>query len=346
MIAGTARPGRRRRRRAPLPTRRQRRSAITSGRDFTYDLNVDPNDDTNAIAKFLETRRGFCVQFASTYAVMARVLGIPSRVAVGFTQGTEVDGVFHVQSHNAHAWPEIWLAGLGWTHLFDPTPPAGSSGTNDVGGSSLPGDPAVVTPITAPGTTVTTVPGPASSTPATGGTGNGPTATTNAPLPPLVSTTAPEGDSQPWLVVLAILVAILAAVLIYVAVVIGAKSRRRARRRDAAEPAAAVQGAWDEALDKLREAHVRPDPALTPLELARSAPRHGVTAATRPLRSLARSYTVVRYGACSDVDGGRRSSVGGGRRPRPRARCRAHAGGNGGGAASTRPRFAPTSGRP
>ena len=57
-----------------------------------------------------------------------------------------------------------------------------------------------------------------------------------------------------------------------------------------------MQGAWDEALDKLREAHVPPDPALTPLELARSAPRHGVTAATRPLRTLARSYTVVRYG--------------------------------------------------
>ena len=96
--------------------------------------------------------------------------------------------------------------------------------------------------------------------------------------------------------VIAILAAIVAAVLIYVAVVINAKSRRRARRRDAAEPAVAVQGAWDEALDKLREAHVPPDPALTPLELAGSAPRRGVTAATRPLRSLARSYTVVRYG--------------------------------------------------
>ena len=122
------------------------------------------------------------------------------------------------------------------------------------------------------------------------------TAITSAPVPPLVTTTAPGGDSQPWLVVIAILAAILAAVLIYVAVVINAKSRRRARRRDAAEPAVAVQGAWDEALDKLREAHVPPDPALTPLELARSAPRRGVTAATRPLRSLARSYTVVRYG--------------------------------------------------
>ena len=139
--------------------------------NFTYDLNVDPNDDTNAIAKF---PRQLVVASACSsrarYAVMARSLGIPSRVAVGFTQGAERDGVFHVQSHNAHAWPEIWLAGLGWTHLFDPTPPAGSSGTTDVGGSSLPGDPVTVSPIPPPGSTVTTVPAPATSTPGPGGT--------------------------------------------------------------------------------------------------------------------------------------------------------------------------------
>jgi hypothetical protein len=264
--------------------------------NYTYDLSVDANDDTNAIESFIRDRRGFCVQFASTYAVMARSLGIPSRVAVGFTQGDDRGGVFHVQSHNAHAWPEIWLAGLGWTHLFDPTPPAGNSGTTP-GGSNLPGD-LTTLPVVPPGA-VTTQPTPSTSTPNGGGSGTSPTATTTAPAVPLVTTTAPGGDSQPWLVVLAILVAIAAAVSIYVLVVVNAKARRRARRRDATEPAVAVQGAWDEALDKLREAHVRPDPALTPLELARSAPRRGVTAATRPLRTLARSYTVVRYGAGS-----------------------------------------------
>jgi len=57
-----------------------------------------------------------------------------------------------------------------------------------------------------------------------------------------------------------------------------------------------VRGAWEEALDRLHEARVPSNPALTPFELARSAPQHGVTAATRPLRTLAREYTVVRYG--------------------------------------------------
>ncbi|MEX1008216.1 MAG: DUF3488 and transglutaminase-like domain-containing protein [Acidimicrobiia bacterium] len=271
--------------------------------NFTYDVTVNLGDDTNAISTFLRYRRGFCVQFASTYAVMARSLGIPARVAVGFTPGDFVNGAYQVRSHDAHAWPEIWLAGLGWTHLFDPTPPAGDT---TVGGSRLPGE-AAVTPVLPPGVTVTTLPPPNSTSPTNGGSNpDTSTPTTLAPAPPRVSTSEPHSGSNPWLVVLALLTAIVAAVALYIVVVITAKSRRRARRRAATEPAAAVRGAWEEALDSLHEAHVPRDPALTPLELARSAPRHGVTAATRPLRSLARSYTIARYGtsdpSTDDVD--------------------------------------------
>src|SRR5262249_24914546 len=93
-----------------------------------------------------------------------------------------------------------------------------------------------------------------------------------------------------------VLAVLLALPLCYVGVVLMLKSRRRARRRDVTDPATAVQGAWEEALDRLHEARVPRDPALTPLELARSAPRHGMTAATRPLRALARAYSAVRYG--------------------------------------------------
>ena len=99
-----------------------------------------------------------------------------------------------------------------------------------------------------------------------------------------------------WLVVLAVLAVLVLLPLAYATFVIMAKSRRRTRRRAAEDPAVAVHGAWEEALDRLHDAHVPSDPALTPLELARNAPRHGVTAATRPLRMLARSYSTVRYG--------------------------------------------------
>ena len=55
-------------------------------------------------------------------AVMARTLGIPSRVAVGYTPGAlQPDGWYIVTGRDSHAWPEIWLDGVGWI-LFEPTP--------------------------------------------------------------------------------------------------------------------------------------------------------------------------------------------------------------------------------
>ena len=262
--------------------------------NYTYDLTVDLADDTDAITTFLHDRRGFCVQFASTYAVMARSLGIPARVAVGFTPGTVADGEYTVRAHDAHAWPEIYLSGLGWTHLFDPTPPANGVAA---GGSHLPGDPAT-NPIASPSPVATTaVPGSSSTTSPGHGTSEGGTpATTRAPQTPRVSAANPGGGSPLWLVALVIVALGTGLALAYLAVVAVAKSRRRARRRHVSDPGVAVQGAWDEALDRLREANVPPDPALTPLELAQTPPRFGATAATRPLRALARSYTVVRYG--------------------------------------------------
>ncbi len=184
---------------------------------FIYDATVDLGDDTSAISTFLRDRRGFCVQFASSYAVMARSLGIPARVAVGFTPGDFVNGVYHVRAHDAHAWPEIWLAGLGWTHLFDPTPPAGDT---TAGGSKLPGE-AGVTPVPPPGATVTTLAPSGTTSPTGGGSNpNPPTATTAAPIPPRVSTTGPDRGSSPWLVVLALLVLVLAGVALYIVVVV------------------------------------------------------------------------------------------------------------------------------
>ena len=53
--------------------------------NFKYDLSFRAGHDENAIESFLEQRRGYCEQFAATYAAFARSLKIPARVAVGFT---------------------------------------------------------------------------------------------------------------------------------------------------------------------------------------------------------------------------------------------------------------------
>ncbi|MCB0972130.1 MAG: transglutaminase domain-containing protein, partial [Acidimicrobiales bacterium] len=80
--------------------------------EFTYSLDVAAGHGEQAVLDFLEAREGYCEQFAGTYAAMARSLGMPARVAVGFTPG-DVDDEdpqrYAVRGRNAHAWPEVWF---------------------------------------------------------------------------------------------------------------------------------------------------------------------------------------------------------------------------------------------
>ncbi len=96
--------------------------------NFTYDLTVRAGTGRAAILDFLDDRRGYCEQFASTMAVMARSIGIPSRVNVGFTAGSvDAEGSTRIVStRDAHAWPELYLPGIGWTR-FEPTPGSATS---------------------------------------------------------------------------------------------------------------------------------------------------------------------------------------------------------------------------
>lgn len=102
--------------------------------DFEYSLDAPVENGydgtgVGVIAEFLRERSGYCVHFASAMAVMARLEGIPSRIAVGFQPGsaTRVDGrnVYTAQSDDLHAWPELFIAGVGWLR-FEPTPGRGT----------------------------------------------------------------------------------------------------------------------------------------------------------------------------------------------------------------------------
>lgn len=101
--------------------------------EFDYSLDRVETVDNDALAAFLspEGRVGYCEQFAAAMAVMARTLGIPSRVAVGFLEPRRV-GVreWEFSSHDLHAWPELFFPGAGWVR-FEPTPPSRASGVPD-----------------------------------------------------------------------------------------------------------------------------------------------------------------------------------------------------------------------
>ncbi|MGW2620205.1 transglutaminase TgpA family protein [Streptomyces sp. NPDC001500] len=104
--------------------------AVTGG--FEYDTQVEVGNGPNAIARFLRDKQGFCVHFSFAMAAMARTLGIPARVAVGFAPGSpQADGSVAVGLKDAHAWPELYFEGVGWTR-FEPTPTRGTTPTYTV----------------------------------------------------------------------------------------------------------------------------------------------------------------------------------------------------------------------
>ena len=72
-------------------------------------------------------RRGTSEQFASAFALMARMAGLPTRVVMGFHAGRKQGAeTYRVSSGDAFAWPEVYLQGQGWV-AFDPTPAAGQN---------------------------------------------------------------------------------------------------------------------------------------------------------------------------------------------------------------------------
>lgn len=94
-------------------------------RSWEYSLEPPAGHSGVAMRTFLENRVGYCEQFAGTMAVMLRTLGIPARVAVGFTPGTVNGGdptLWTVTWANAHAWVEVKFGGE-WI-AFEPTPRA------------------------------------------------------------------------------------------------------------------------------------------------------------------------------------------------------------------------------
>lgn len=93
-------------------------------RAFDYTLNPDQTRDHDYLRRFLvDTRAGYCQQFATAFAVMARILDYPARVSVGFLPGSQdlATGAFTVTGTEAHAWPEVFFEGFGWIP-FEPTP--------------------------------------------------------------------------------------------------------------------------------------------------------------------------------------------------------------------------------
>ena len=102
-----------------------------TGGGFEYDETPPrrPRNQAPLVFFVTQSKAGYCQHFAGTMALMLRYLGIPARVAAGFTSGTydRDRRVWNVNDRNAHTWVEVWFRGYGWLP-FDPTPGRGNLG--------------------------------------------------------------------------------------------------------------------------------------------------------------------------------------------------------------------------
>ncbi|MCW6010294.1 DUF3488 and transglutaminase-like domain-containing protein [Micromonospora sp. CPCC 205371] len=223
-------------------------------------------------------RRGTSEQFATAFAVLARALGMPSRVAVGFTVGEPLDGtdLYVVRAGDAVAWPEVYLDGAGWVP-FDPTPPASTG--DSLGPAPL--DPLPTLPQIEP-------------------TPRGPPVDTDQP-PDAAATAAPPRARPappirwPWYAAAAVL-----GVLVGVPTLRLWRGRARLRGGD---PTGRLLGAWAEVRTGLRQAGHRPAPASTVDDVARLA---GAAAPGPGVGALAAAVNGVAFGAAvpppADID--------------------------------------------
>ncbi|MFF2812290.1 transglutaminaseTgpA domain-containing protein [Streptomyces sp. NPDC058000] len=230
---------------------------------FSYNTEVRAGSGTEAIARFLEDKEGFCVHFSFSMAAMARTLGIPARVAVGFTPGTrQPDGTTSVGLKDAHAWPELYFQGVGWTR-FEPTPSRGSvpdyaypdtSQATGPGGPDHAPAPSAV-PSTGPSASPSCGPGERRA-------GSGPDC---AAAPTVSAAGPPDGGLAPGTLTLLVLAALLLVAL--PAVPLRWRARARTRRlADGPGGAAAADplAAWQELLDTGWDFGILPDESLTP----------------------------------------------------------------------------------
>ncbi len=227
------------------------------GDPFTYSVKAPIKagyDGTSmaVVAKFLEVKSGYCVHFASAMAVMARSLGIPARIAVGFQPGRALDTgnrdrtSYRVTTHDLHTWPELYFDRIGWVP-FEPTPGRGE--VPSYADLSVPGVPAPLSPAQLAGQSAAS-PAPSSGLDARG----------NKLSDLGVGASRSAGELLAWL-----WIGMGFALLLFLALL---PALWRIRIRSARRPGGAPGDAWSELLDLADDLRLRLPATLTPREVA------------------------------------------------------------------------------
>ncbi|MFE6620218.1 transglutaminaseTgpA domain-containing protein [Streptomyces sp. NPDC057740] len=241
---------------------------------YRLDPGALPGHTYRSLEFFLaDGGRGTSEQFAASFAVLARTLGLPTRVAVGFRPGTRTgSGTWQVRGQDVLAWPEVRFAGVGWVP-FQPTPGEAAQGGSGAASAAEPeerqqGDRESTRP-TPPSTPPRT---PAEAAPAGGASGAG--------MPPL------------WLTVPLTVLLLATAYVLYA---LWLPYRRRSGRRNGPDARHRVLGAWRQIEDRLTEIGLPATGAHTAQEIAAFGARHVGGTVGRRLPDLATLVNEVEY---------------------------------------------------
>jgi len=238
--------------------------------------------------RLLGGQRGTSEQFATAFATLGRLIGLPTRVVVGFHVPA---GGGTVTAGHAVAWPEVLFAGIGWVP-FDPLP-LPNTPSRPVEPEFLPAPPPSTTP-------------PVSITPSAITASAGPSATGGLAAP------GPAGPG-PASIVTSVGVGLAGLVLVGLMLVVVLRAVQTRRRLAAGDPSQRVVGAWDEVVDGLVLVG-RPPPAhFSAAEVAEHAglvvaagPGRRHTRHPRPaapdLSGLAQTVNAVAFGGRTVFD--------------------------------------------
>ena len=166
---------------SPAPARAAALAAWFHGNGFVYDESAPGSFDgagagggsaspVGTVEAFLTERSGYCIHYSAAFTLMARDMGLPTRIAIGYASHSPAPGQnagqTQVRAEDLHAWPEVWIDGAGWV-AFEPTP--GGAGARANKATPAEATPApTTTPSPEPSASATAGPTPSAAAPTAG----------------------------------------------------------------------------------------------------------------------------------------------------------------------------------
>lgn len=269
---------------------------------YRYSLQLAATQTVNGkeldpLSNFLETKQGYCTQYATAMIMMARSQGIPARMAIGFLPGEAgSDGKRTVRASDAHAWPELYFPGMGWTR-FDPTP-SSRSGAAPAYAPDFDANAPESSSSSSSSTSSSTTSSTTSSSTSSSSTSSSSSSSTTTPQPKKTD------SSIPWGTIFSILGGLLALVAALSILPLAGRRERQRVLATASTDEMVAEGHWHELAWRMRDLGMPLAAGLSP---------RGTAAAFRSAHPDDEQFATLVEKACATLEAARYAPSGTGR---------------------------------